>query len=230
MSRKLLWILTVVIAIASIGLIFLQSRWIGVALQIKEEQFVQTASLAMERIIDEVEKQETVFQVIDEIKPYYSVNTKSSARLDYQQNILNKTKSGIRTKQINQQVLTFSSLDSVKIPSITKKLWDSSLVSINNGDLHIPSLSKGKNLKNIDLGLDEKLVNKTIFVENIVDKMIRVELPIQERISQVQLDSIVRRELLRKGIKARYEYRITNERDSTIYASTKFKADFKGLV
>ncbi len=219
MSRKLLWILTVVIAIASIGLIFLQSRWIGVALQIKEEQFVQTASLAMERIIDEVEKQETVFQVIDEIKPYYSVNTKSSARLDYQQNILNKTKSGIRTKQINQQVLTFSSLDSVKIPSITKKLWDSSLVSINNGDLHIPSLSKGKNLKNIDLGLDEKLVNKTIFVENIVDKMIRVELPIQERISQVQLDSIVRRELLRKGIKARYEYRITNERDSTIYAS-----------
>ena len=230
MSRKLLWILTVVIAIASIGLLFLQSRWIGVALQIKEEQFVQTASLAMERIIDEVEKQETVFQVIDEIKPYYSVNTKSSARLDYQQNILNKTKSGIRTKQINQQVLTFSSLDSVKIPSITKKLWDSSLVSINNGDLHIPSLSKGKNLKNIDLGLDEKLVNKTIFVENIVDKMIRVELPIQERISQVQLDSIVRRELLRKGIKARYEYRITNERDSTIYASPKFKADFKGLV
>jgi len=88
--------------------------------QIKEEQFAQTASLAMERIIDEIEKQETIVQVIDEIKPYYSVNTSGSAQMTYRQDILNKTKSGFRSKQISQQVFTLNNLDTLRLPFITK--------------------------------------------------------------------------------------------------------------
>ena len=97
MSRKLLWVLTVIISLASLGLVLVQSKWVRIAVQTKEEQFAQTASLAMQNIVEEIEKQETVVQIIDEIKPYYSVNTKGDARLSYHKGILNKTKSGIYT-------------------------------------------------------------------------------------------------------------------------------------
>jgi len=232
MSRKLLWILTAVISLASLGLVLVQSKWVKIAVQIKEEQFAQTASLAMTSIIDEIEKQETVVQVIDEIKPYYSVNTKGDARLSYQQGILDRTKSGIRTKQISQQVLTVSSLDTIKLPTLARNLFDSTLSSMNNkGSLSINQLKSNRGGSvNLDLGLDGKVISKTIFVENIVDKLIRVELPIQERISQPLLDSIIRRELSRKGIEARYEYKVTNEKDSAIYKSERFKSNPKGLV
>lgn len=228
MSRKLLFILTGVITIASIGLVLLQSKWIRIAVQIKEEQFAQTASLAMERIIDEVEKQETIVQVIDEIKPYYSVNTSGSARMSYRQDILNKTKSGFRTKQISQQVFTLNNLDTLKLPAITKTLFDSSL--LGNLPVKISSDPTESNRQQLSVNVNDKLLKKTVFVENIVDRMIRVELPLHERISQEQLDSIIHRELTRKGIDARYEYRVTNDKDSTIYSSPRFKANFRGLV
>ncbi len=234
MSRKLLWVLTVIISLASLGLVLVQSEWVRIAVQTKEEQFAQTASLAMQSIVDEIEKQETVVQIIDEIKPYYSVNTKGDARLSYQQGILNKTKSGIRSKQISQQVFTVSSLDTIKLPSLTRNLFDSSLTALNtNSNLSIGRRvnSKGNTSSiNLDLGLDGKVLNKTVFVENIVDKLIRVELPIQERISQELLDSIIHRELIRKGIEARFEYKVTNEKDSAIYKSDRFKPNHKGLV
>lgn len=229
MSRKLLWVLTIVISLASLGLVMVQSEWVRIAVQTKEEQFNQTASLAMQSIVDEIEKQETVVQIIDEIKPYYSVNTKGDARLSYHQGILNKTKSGIRTKQISQQVLTVSNLDTIKLPTLTRNLFDSTLSSMNT----VLSLGSGKNNSgsiNLDLGIDGKVLNKTVFVENIVDKLIRVELPIQDRISQELLDSIISRELLRKGIEARFEYKVTNEKDSAIYKSERFKPNHKGLV
>lgn len=234
MSRKLLWVLTVVISLASLGLVLVQSKWVRIAAQIKEEQFAQTASLAMERIIDEIEKQETVVQIIDEIKPYYSVSTKGDARLSYQQGILNKTRSGIRTKQISQQVLTVSNLDTIKLPSLARNLFDSTITSINaSNNLSISSIANktsNSGAINLDLGIDGKVMNKTVFVENIVDKLIRIELPIQERISQPLLDSIISRELLRKGIEARYEYKVTNEKDSAIYRSARFKSNPRGLV
>lgn len=234
MSRKLLWVLTVIISLASLGLVLVQSKWVRIAVQTKEEQFAQTASLAMQNIVEEIEKQETVVQVIDEIKPYYSVNTKGDARLSYHQGILNKTKSGIRTKQISQQVLTVSNLDTIKLPTLTRNLFDSTLNALNSGSsLSINSVGSSKNSTgsiNLDLGLDGKVLNKTVFVENIVDKLIRVELPIQERISEELLDSIIHRELTRKGIEARFEYKVTNEKDSAIYKSVKFKPNHKGLV
>lgn len=228
MRRKLLFILTGVITIASISLVLLQSKWIRIAVQIKEEQFAQTASLAMERIIDEVEKQETIVQVIDEIKPYYSVNTSGSAQMSYRQDILNKTKSGFRTKQISQQVFTLNNLDTLKLPAITKTLFDSSL--LGNLPVKISSDPAESNRQQLSVNVNDKLLKKTVFVENIVDRMIRVELPLHERISQEQLDSIIHRELTRKGIDARYEYRVTNDKDSTIYSSPRFKANFRGLV
>ncbi|MGE0076830.1 MAG: sensor histidine kinase [Bacteroidales bacterium] len=232
MSRKLLWILTLVISLASLGLVLVQSKWVKIAVQVKEDQFSQAASLAMERIVDEIEKQETVIQVIDEIKPYVSVNTKGGARLSYQQGILNRTKGGIRTKQISQQVLTVSNLDTIKLPTLARTLFDSTLTSIGSkGNLSITSgSSRGASTMDIDLGLDGKLINKTVFVENIVDKLIRVELPIQERISQQLLDSIIQRELMRKGIEARFEYKVTNDKDSAVYRTPRFKANPKGLV
>lgn len=228
MSRKILLILTLVISIASVGLVLLQSKWIRIAVQIKEEQFAQTASLAMERIIEEIEKQETVVQVIDEIKPYYSVNTSGTARMTYRQDILNRTKSGFRAKQISQQVFTLNNLDTLRLPALSKSIIDSSL--LGNLPVKISSGTSTRSNQTLNLYVTDKLLNKTVFVENIVDRMIRVELPLQDRIPQQQLDSIILRELVRKGIDARYEYRVTNEKDSTIYSSPKFNANFRGLI
>lgn len=233
MSRKLIWILTVFISLATFGLIVVQSKWVRIAIDVKQEQFVQSANLAMKSIIDEVDRQETVFQIVGEIKPFSTISSTGNPRQAYSTSILNQTRSGFRTLQKNREVFTINQLDSLKIPTITGINDDS--ININkSGKINPRLFNKTKENKtfsdlSLNLGLDNKLINKTVFVEKIVDNLIRIEQPIEKRITQQVLDTIIRGELLRKGITAKYEYRVCNEQDSTVYKSKNYKRHLKGV-
>ncbi len=235
MSRKLIWILTIIISLASMGLILVQSKWVRIAIDVKEEQFVQSANLAMTNIIDMVEKQETVYQIIGEIKPYSTISSSGKPRLAYSTSILNQTRSGFRSLQKNREVFTINQLDSLKIPTIVG-ISDGDSIQINKSGKIIRSYfnqAKSKSKKvfsDLDLNIGIDNINKTIFVEKTVDNMIRIAQPIEKRISQEVLDTIIRSELLRKGIKAKYEYRVCNEQDSTVYKSKKYSKHISGII
>ncbi|RPH30620.1 MAG: sensor histidine kinase [Bacteroidales bacterium] len=236
MSRKLIWILTVFISLASFGLIIVQSKWVRIAVDVKQEQFVQSANLALKSIIDEVDRQETVYQIVGEIKPFSTISSSGNPSQTYSTSILNQTRSGFRTLQKNREVFTINQLDSLKIPSIIG-INSTDSVSINRtGTINRKIFNNtGKTSKksfsdlNLNLGLDKKLLNKTVFVEKIVDNLIRIEQPIEKRITKEVLDTIIRAELLRKGINTRFEYRVCNEQDSTVYKSRNYKKHIKGL-
>jgi signal transduction histidine kinase len=230
MRRSTIWILVGIISLATIGLITVQSKWVKIAVEVKEEQFWQTAKLALEKVVTEVDRQETIVQVIDEISPYASVGSSSSPRLTHHFSTINRTRGGLRTRQQDQQVFTITQLDTLKIPSFSRfssidslqviriddNLWD---IKPAKQSIHYPELS-------FNISIDEKLLNKTVFVENIIDKLIRIELPINERIPQEVLDTIVKNELCKFGINAKLEYKVTSENDSIVYSSIGYK---KGL-
>jgi len=237
MSRKLIWFLTIIISLATLGLIFVQSEWVRIAVDIKEEQFAQSARLAMDKIIKEIENQETLYQVIDEIKPYSTISSSGRPKLSYTTSILNKTRSGFRSLVENREVFTFTQLDSLKVPSIININSGGDTLTIdksgklNNSLFNVPN-SKEKKLFSdvgINIGIDNKMINKTIFVEKIVNNMIRFEQPIEKRISKEVLDTIICAEFLRKGISTKYEFKVCNEQDSTVYKSNNYRRPLKGL-
>jgi len=226
MRRSAIWILASLILLATIGLIMVQTQWVKIAIDVKEEQFWQTAKLALDKISSEVERQETIVQVIDEISPYATAGSSTSPRLTYHYSTFNRTRSGIRSQEKNQQVFTIQQLDTLRIPSVAsiagidslqiiridKDLWDVKPVrqSLKSNDI------------SFNISIDEKLINKTVFVENIVDKMIRIELPIEERIPHEVLDTIIRNEFAKLGIRAKYEYKLASENDSVVYKSANY--------
>ncbi len=223
MTRRTILLLTLIISIATTGLVMVQSKWVRISMDIKEEQFNQTAGLALQNIVSEVEKQETVVQIIDEVKPYSSIGSSSLPSLSYQYSTINRTRSGFRTLEKRQQAFTLRSLDTLKIPSVIGLTTSDSLrVSKNEKSLiNIKPTRTSKALSdlNLNISIDEKFLNKTVFVENIVDKLIRVELPVEERIPQMVLDTIIQTELQKLGINAKYNYKLTTDTDSTVYKS-----------
>ena len=234
MSRKLIWVLTIFISLASFGLIIVQSKWVRIAIDVKQEQFVQSANLALKSIVDEVDKQETVYQIIGENKPFSTISSTGNPSQSYSTSILNQTRSGFRTLQKNREVFIINQLDSLKIPSIIS-INSKDSVSINKTGKINRSQFNTKNKKpnyselSLNLGLDKKLLHKTVFVEKTVDNLIRIEQPIEKRISKEALDTIIRSELSRKGIITKFEYRVCNEQDSTVYKSKNYKRHIKGL-
>lgn len=232
MSRLLIWILASTISFATLGLVLVQSKWVRIAAEIKGEQFTQSATLALENITTQVDQQETVFQVIDEVKPYSTIGLSSSPKISSHYSRINRTRSGIRTLEKNQQAFTLRQLDTLRIPSIGRLSPTDSLTITKSGkhifDLKPLQTSKTNPEISFRIALDEKLINKTIFVENIVDKLIQVELPIEERIPKETLDTIIHSELIKLDIDANYEYRLFNEYDSTVYVSPNYNPSFSG--
>lgn len=226
MRRSAIWILASLIMLATIGLIMVQTKWVKIAIEVKDEQFWQTAKLALDKISTEVERQETIVQVIDEISPYATAGSSSSPRLTYHYSTFNRTRSGIRSMEKNQQVFTLRQLDTLKIPSVSNFTGADSLqvvrVDKNLWDIKPVRQSAKSSEIGFNITIDDKLMNKTVFVENIVDKMIRIELPIEERIPHPVLDTIIRNEFVKLGIKAKYEYKLASENDSTVYKSSGY--------
>lgn len=236
MSRKLIWFLTIFISIASFGLVIIQSKWVSIAIDVKQEQFVQSANLAIKSIIEEVDRQETVYQIVGEVKPFSTISSSGNPRQTYSTSILNQTRSGFRTLQKDREVFIINQLDSLKIPSIIG-INSKDSISINNtgkiahNEFNNKSNSTKKSFSDLslNLGFDKKLLNKTVFVEKTVDNLIRIEQPIEKRITKEVLDTIIRKELLRKGIVTKFEYRVCNEQDSTVYKSKNYSKHIKGL-
>ncbi len=223
MKRSNLWILAGLISLATVGLILVQSKWVDIAVEVKEEQFWQTAKLALEKIVTEVDRQETIVQLIDEISPYASAGSSSSPRLTYHYSTINRTRGGLRTQEKNQQVFTLRQLDTLRIPSMSRFATSDSLqiVRIDNNLWDVQPVRRTKRNPELsfNISLDERLMNKTVFVENIVDKLVRIDLPIEERIPKEVLDTIIMNEFLKLGINAKFEYKVATELDSIVYAS-----------
>jgi two-component system phosphate regulon sensor histidine kinase PhoR len=223
MRRSTIWILVGLISLATIGLILIQSKWVKIAVEVKDEQFWQSAKLAMEKIVTEVDRQETIVQLIDEITPYATSGSSSAPRLTSHYSIVNRTRGGLRTQQKNQQVFTIRQLDTLKIPSVSRLASVDSLqvIRIDNNLWDIKPVQQPSRYPELsfNVSLDDKLMNRTVFVENIVNKLVRIELPIEERIPQEVLDTIIKNEFRRLGITTKLEYAVSSETDSVIYKS-----------
>ena len=82
MSKKLLWIISVFMALAMICLIVVQTYWINNAYQLKEKQFSQVVNRALFYTIQDVQKREAMWHIMDEVEILDS--TWEEATLDFQ--------------------------------------------------------------------------------------------------------------------------------------------------
>lgn len=226
--------MVVIITLATAGLVLVQSQWLRFAFSIKEEQFVQTANLAMDRIVKEVSRQETVVQLVEEVDMLPVLDGSPSPTLSYRYSFINRTRGGLRTSEKNQQAFILGQLDTLNIPS---SIWFNRIDSLqiirkssNIFDIRASSPTRTLSEFSFDISLDEELLKKTVYVENIVDKMIRIDLAVHERIPQRLLDSIVDQELRNLGLKTRHEYSVWLESDSLIYHSEGYAPSTRGTT
>lgn len=237
MNRRNIWILTVIISLTSIALVILQMLWIRNTYQMKEEEFDRLVNNTLDRVIDEVERQETVSQIYDEIKPFINTKVNNNSVVEYQMNKVEKTPWSVKMVQRKREVLVFNEADSLFVtPSydlITKqssKYGSSSQPLITNQPKKVINPSSEYGL----IPLSKRLTRKTVLVENIVNKLIRVESTIDERISKDQLDSLVSQEFLKKGITIPYEFAVFDSKGVVVYQTAHYDLNghqlFTGLL
>lgn len=232
MHKKTIWILTVILSITLIGLIIVQLYWINNAIKIKEEQFAQNINKGIAHIIDEIEKRETVYQVVNEIDPYKSITTTGKPSLNYQYNKLNQSLFSLSTTNREKEVFVIHPSDSIrKITQLQQFLGDGLFIS-NKDNLGLKKNNKQKLLNDLSSksGFTEKLEERTVFVENIVNKLVQIDVELEDRISKEQLEEIIGRSFYTIDEKLKYEYSVVKDGISIVYKSDKFDSNTKSKI
>ena len=209
MSKKWIWILASFMGVAMTGLLFFQAYWIKNAITVKERQFNQLINKTLFEIANEVQKQETVHHIIDEINPFYFDSTvgfyDTEYAIEHDFYFYQKT-SG---QNINANISVYSS-DTFVIIDNEKDNYSNRNTNTSNTRYPLaPNLRK-------------RIVERKIFVNNVLSKMFRLNPDIEDRINPKKLEIIIRQLLNHNGINLDYEYAVSKWNTILAFSSNNY--------
>ncbi|MFP4023961.1 MAG: sensor histidine kinase [Thiohalospira sp.] len=224
MRKRTLWIITVVLSITLIGLIVVQVYWIKNAIEIKQEQFKQLVSNGLDNIVKEIENREMVYKVVNEIEPNEDISVTGTPSVNYRFNEINQGAFSLSTTDKEKEIFIFRNTDSLSISKQLQLLSSQNMQFSNITNMQFGDLKKNQSFNKLHITSDftEKLNNRTVFVENIVNKLIQVDVDFKDRIDQQTLENIIDNYFLTLGIDIDVEYAVTRGGSEIIYQSENY--------
>ncbi len=218
MSRKLIWILTVVMTTALLGLIGVQGYWIRNAVDVKQQQFKQVVNKALTSVVEQLEEMETMDNIVHEIIPdsvplsiyYFPDSNKSegtklvieagSSVVDLENNVI--------LRPTPEYFIADSMIPPPEVPG----------VRIHTREHFETYVIRQRELRE---QLSDKVNQKSIFVENILEKMIRENPRIEERLNVEILNDLIYKEFTQKNIDLDYEFAVRKRPENEFVFQSK---------
>ena len=220
MSKKAIWILTIISSLALIGLITIQIYWIKEAADVKEKQFDQLVNKLMSQVVSNLEALETRNVALSLLNKEYSSNSTLTTTNNSENNYQNLNGSGYSLGEEYYMNDESSGHISTKIDLMTGTVV---FMAKDSLPLNIDEqVEKDNAISTLELNQRFKQINKNIFVENIVENMINHDIRIEDRISRIKIDSLIRVECIDKGIDLDYEFAVRDGDLNYIIQSDKF--------
>jgi signal transduction histidine kinase len=222
MSRKGIWILTGFMTIVLLGLLGVQTQWVKNALEVKRQQFTQLVNRSMINVIDHLEEQETRYQILNEMIP---VNDSLPLNIVLEKN-----------GPFGNQVITYGSRSTFYFSRKQGKIIGESHLSISDSIFYVvdgndlaPQIGAMEQPIPVD-EIREKVGDKYIMVEKVVDQIMNKPRPIEDRVIPVQLYMAIKDELKRKGIDLNFEFAIRRPDNTIFYKTPGFQIYTKSAI
>jgi len=202
MKQKTIVLLAIFFFLAISGLILIQLYWIRNAIAITDQQFRYSANKALESVVLDLEEKELIKNIVEDIDP---ASTDSITAIVPANSPLAKKLHGY---QPNSALLKMYGLDNpvkpIAITSAGHKIFisaeDSSPFSADETPEPTPEM------RNSDIS--GRVSNKIVFLEKIMEKILRNTPDIRERIDAEELTKQLRTALNNVGIYLNFEYSI----------------------
>ncbi len=225
MNKSNVRIITILASVALIGLIAIQSYWITNAITIGKERFDENVNSALNKVVVRMEKLLTAANVSKKFNfrkqgirwytPQDSI--KHNSKLE-RRNMSDKRAFGLQKDRVNVKIYEEYEADSSGFPVKKTRLRSYSSDSIsrnldsridNDGPLYIPQLDSGE-FRN------KWFAHKKEMVNDIFDELVSVNIYNENnrKIDTLLLDSVLKFELLEKGISAKYIFGVTASKNT----------------
>jgi len=230
MSKKTIWLVTFALSITLIGLLVVQGFWIRNALRINEQHFDQLINRTLTDVVKKLENQEMVYQIINEVEPYEKQGKGEERTVTYQLNKTQQKKYSLNQYNLDKEILEIDNLDSLDFSTRFDMVSRQPLQFESQEKYRMTQSLKEKFKKRLENELKTDLSEKRVFVENIVNKLIQVDVGLENRLNPHVVDSLLSEELEQKDIQLDYEYAVVDEKDSVVFASGDYQPQMEQIV
>ncbi len=218
MSKRVLWILTVALSLTLLGLIFIQIRWIQSAVELKDRQFQQLVNSTLTDVSRQLDQYYTRKRMNDIIEEKLSEESDFGWLVD---------------PDIKNPFIHWDSGVDSSIPFGTEE--EGEMAEIVGDSVIVITHQDGKVLDTIDITgyqdeesrkkLATSLKEQQVMVATIMKKMLLENVSFDERIGQAQLEKVLARYLIDRGINLDYEYTVIRDGRKEIYSSKNFEKE-----
>jgi signal transduction histidine kinase len=227
MSKKFIYVLSIIIATSLLGIIYIQTLWMQSASEQKEKEFNKLVKQSMSQAINKLERNETTEQAaliktlikkrakrklpknIQQNTQYLKSNQKDKPKVESEESIDISFRFQFQDQQINTTMLTFNE--------------DSLIFSLNNQSPISTRTSKFGPLTNAFLSIQDELNAK---VEGKSEMLLNAFFPkrsISQRVDREKADVILMKQLEDKGITLQFEFAIYDGKGKMALATPGFK-------
>ena len=216
MRRRTIALLAIFFFLALTGLILIQLYWIRNAITITDQQFRLLANKALESVVLDLEEKELINSILEEIDP--SSADSVTAIVPANSPLARK----LREYQPNSKLLEMYGLNNpeepITITSSGQKIFitaeDISTLSTDEATETSP--------QSLNAEFTGRVTNKIVFLENIMEKILRNTPDIKERIDPENLQKLLRTALSNVGIDLDFEFSIRSGRYGIIWKTPGF--------
>ncbi len=217
MKRKNIVLLAIFFFLSFSGLILIQLYWIQNSIKITDQQFRYNANKALESVVLELEEKELIASIIREIGPE---SFDSITAVVPSNSPLKRRLEGYRP---NSRLLEIYGLNEpggpIAVTSSGQKIFLSEEVALPSfPDEELPEAPH----ETITAAVSQRVTNKIVFLENIMEKILRNTPEIRQRISPESLQKQIRTELDNVGIELEFEYSVRSGSEGIIWKSPGF--------
>jgi len=230
MSRKLIAFIIVTISLALILLIFLQIHWLYNEYKIKEEQFNRLVIDVFNAVNKELEANETILEVTSEaFSLKYKVEDVSFDKIIKSSRISNPASSD-NLLFVKKNALSYNDSFAFNTHTLIQVLKGDSVIFSKAFIKSKPEVHFFKNSDfNVNKEIANKLTQKTLFVEKIINKMLNYNEDLTKRIDFYTLYSILHKQFNLHNIYLNFEFAVKNNNGKIIFKTKNFDNQFKDV-
>jgi two-component system, OmpR family, phosphate regulon sensor histidine kinase PhoR len=216
MKRKTIVLLAIFFFLSLSGLILIQLYWIRNAIAITDQQFRYSANKALESVVLDLEEKELISNIVEEIDP---ASTDSITAIVPANSPLARKLQGF---QPNYKLLETYGLNKPDEPIAITSAGHRIFITEENSSLFSSEDTPESTASILNSEISGRVSNKIVFLEKIMEKILRNTPDIRDRIDPQKLNMQIREALNNVGIYLDFEFSIQSGRLGTIWKTPGF--------
>jgi len=216
MKRKTIALLAIFFFLSISGLILIQLYWIRNAIEITDQQFRYNANKALESVVLDLEEKELIRSIVEDIDP---ASTDSVTVVVPANSPLARKLQGY---QPNSELLAMYGLNNPSEPISITSAGHKIFLSAESTNPFSPEETSEPSTQIPQSDITGRVTNKIVFLEKIMEKILRNTPDIRERIEPEYLNRQLRTALNNVCIYLDYEFSIRSARLGNIWQTPGF--------